>query len=54
MSLLMMQIHFILQNKMVRIVGVRRTEQSAGIIVGDFDPNIIRYDPYKSISDSDK
>ena len=31
-----------------RIVGVQRTEQSVGIIVGAFDPNIIIY---QTISD---
>ena len=28
------------------IVGVQRTEQSVGIIVGGFDPNIIIYPDY--------
>ena len=32
-----------------RIVGVHSTEQSAGIIVGAFDPNIILYKKESSI-----
>jgi len=36
-----------------RIVGVQRTEQSVGIIVGAFDPNIILYKARNLFSNPD-